>query len=137
AFRLKVHVKAKKQTGLGSEANAFWDVIYVIKGRVGYSIAAFDVGSPFNSSELQQIVSKALQKITSQANGNTGEITQESLPDELQNDSTADAALTGCRLGVKENTEGLFTTLSALERVRSDVEQLLDNTCIRAVALGH
>lgn len=65
AYRFKFHVKAKGQTGIGSEGDAYLDLIYVLRGRVGFSIVATDVLSPFDTTELQQAVTKALAKIVS------------------------------------------------------------------------
>lgn len=63
SYRFKFHVKAKNQTGIGSEGDAYIDAIYVLNGRVGYSISAFDVFAPFDTAQLQEIVEKASAKI--------------------------------------------------------------------------
>jgi hypothetical protein len=64
AYRLKLHVQLKGQTGLGSEADAYIDLINVSKGRVGFTVTAFSVLSPFDTTVLQQFAQKALAKVT-------------------------------------------------------------------------
>lgn len=65
SYRFKLHVKAKDQTGFGSEGDAYIDMIYILNGRVGFSIVAFDVFSPFDTTDLQRIVVKAQAKVKS------------------------------------------------------------------------
>ncbi len=60
AYRFKFHIKANGQAGIGSEGDAYLDEIYVLRGRVGFSIGATDVFSPFDTTQLQQTVTKAL-----------------------------------------------------------------------------
>ena len=63
AYRLKIHVKSKQGTGLGSEGDLFLDVVSVMNGRVGFSFNATDAFSPFDTEELEDIVSKAHAKV--------------------------------------------------------------------------
>jgi hypothetical protein len=65
AYRFKFHVQVKGQTGIGSQGDAYLDVIYVLQGRVGFSVVATDVFSPFDTTQLQQTVTKASAKIVS------------------------------------------------------------------------
>ncbi len=65
AFRFKVHANVNGQTGLGSEADVYIDFINVVDGRIGFSLVASDVYSPFDTTQLQQIVSKAQAKTAS------------------------------------------------------------------------
>ncbi len=59
AYRLQFHAKIKGQTGFGSEADGFLDLIYVREGRVAYSVLAQDILTPFDSTLLQQVVTRA------------------------------------------------------------------------------
>ena len=64
AFRISLHAEAKGQTGLGSAADFYIDVVYIQQGRVGVSIEASDVFSPFDSGTFETTVQKALAKVT-------------------------------------------------------------------------
>ncbi len=64
AFRIKAHVKAKNQTGFGSEGDFYVDVVYVRVGRVGLSVVAEDVFSPFDTTVFQEMVNMAVAKVT-------------------------------------------------------------------------
>jgi hypothetical protein len=63
AFRLGVRFKQKGQTGFGSEGELYVDVVNVIVGRVGLSIQATDALTPYESSEVELYVGKALAKV--------------------------------------------------------------------------
>ena len=63
SYRLKVHVDVKGESGIGSEGDIFYDAVYVTVGRVGISIFAFDTFTPFSASELEEIVSVAVDKV--------------------------------------------------------------------------
>ena len=71
AYRLEAHVKAKGETGLGSEGSFYIDLIAVVKGRFGFSIQAVDVFSPFESDILESTVETAAKKIPSEAEPKT------------------------------------------------------------------
>ncbi|MEX1254911.1 MAG: DUF4352 domain-containing protein [Dehalococcoidia bacterium] len=57
AYRLKVHVAARGETGFGSEADVYIDVVNVLIDRVGFAVQAQSVFSPFDSDELDGYVS--------------------------------------------------------------------------------
>lgn len=63
AYRLEFHVKAKDQTGLGSEGTGYIDFVRVIEGRLGFAIQASDVFSPFDTAMLESTVTKAYEKL--------------------------------------------------------------------------
>lgn len=63
AIRFKVHASSNTESGFGSEVDIYIDVVSVIVGRVGFSIEASDVLTPFNTSELEDIVSNAVAKV--------------------------------------------------------------------------
>lgn len=63
AYRLEFHVKAKGQSGLGSEGTAYLDMVRVVEGRLGAAIKASDVFSPFDTAMLESTVTKAHQKL--------------------------------------------------------------------------
>jgi hypothetical protein len=63
AYRIKIHFKAKQQTGLGSEGDLFVDAVLVTNGRVGFTIRADDALTPFDTDELEDIVGKAQSKV--------------------------------------------------------------------------
>jgi hypothetical protein len=65
AYRFKFHATAKGQSGLGSQGDVYLDAVYIIHGRVGVSLSASDVLSPFDTTQLQQIATKALAKVVS------------------------------------------------------------------------
>lgn len=64
AFRVKAHAKAKGQTGFGSEGDIYIDVVYIRIGWVSLSVVAEDVFSPFDTAMFQEMVNKAVAKVT-------------------------------------------------------------------------
>jgi plastocyanin len=63
AYRLKIHFKSRERTGLGSEGDFFFDLVWVANERVGFSIQGADALMPFDTEELEDIVAKALTKV--------------------------------------------------------------------------
>jgi hypothetical protein len=63
AFRVEAHIKVKGESGLGSEGDFYIDLVLVARGRLAFFIRALDIFTPFSSSDLESIVSKAEEKI--------------------------------------------------------------------------
>ena len=65
ALRLEFQVKAKGESGFGSEGTLYFDLIYVVEGRLAFFISAVDVFSPFDTAVLESTVRKAYEKLAS------------------------------------------------------------------------
>ena len=65
ARRLEFQVKAKGESGFGSEGTLYLDLIYVVEGRLAFFILAADVFSPFDISILESTVRNAYEKLAS------------------------------------------------------------------------
>ncbi len=63
-YRLQLHVKAKGQTGFGSEADVFADLVYIQVGRADLTLNGSDILSPFDAAQLQQIAMKATARVS-------------------------------------------------------------------------
>lgn len=63
AFRISVHAKRKGQSGFGSEADVYYDLVAVRQGRVAFSFVVADVFSPFNSSMLEELTRIATERV--------------------------------------------------------------------------
>lgn len=63
AYRLSVHAEAKGETGFGSEADVYIDLVAVVVGRVGFTVSAVDILTPFDSDELDEYVSIAEARV--------------------------------------------------------------------------
>jgi hypothetical protein len=62
AYRLKFHVKAKEQSGLGSEGDVFFDIVYARVGRVGIGIYAFETFTAPEPAEWEPFVDIAVER---------------------------------------------------------------------------
>ena len=62
AYRFKFHVQAKGETGIGSEGDVFFDIVYLRVGRVGIQIYAFDTYSAPDPDEWEPYVDIAVQR---------------------------------------------------------------------------
>jgi hypothetical protein len=63
AYRIMFHFKAKGQTGIGSEADAYDDIVYVVKGHAAFAIQSVDILAPFDTDLLQQFAKQALARV--------------------------------------------------------------------------
>jgi hypothetical protein len=48
---------------VGSEADAYIDLVYVVNGRAAFVMEGFDILSPFNTDQLQQFTKQALARV--------------------------------------------------------------------------
>jgi hypothetical protein len=62
AYRLKFHVKAKGESGLGSEGDVFFDIVYANVGRVGIAVSAFDTFSAPDPERWEPYVDIAIER---------------------------------------------------------------------------
>jgi hypothetical protein len=62
AYRFRFHVRVTDETG-SVEADGYIDVVYVIVGRIGFSVSGFDTEAPFDGAQLQGIVQAAEAKV--------------------------------------------------------------------------
>jgi hypothetical protein len=63
AYRAKLMIKLKNQSGPASQATAYIDLLYVLSGRGGFQLEASNVEMPFDASRLQDVANKALAKL--------------------------------------------------------------------------
>ncbi|MEX2158412.1 MAG: DUF4352 domain-containing protein [Dehalococcoidia bacterium] len=64
AYRISIHAKAKNETGFGSEGDIYVDLVNVTVDRVGFTVLASNVLSPFDSDDLDDYVSIAEARVS-------------------------------------------------------------------------